>query len=241
MREDKNVKKVRSAEEKAALKAKKGMKAVNAEPDVEAGKATTKLKRKAAEADGDDKAARKAAKKAAKIAAAEEPAAVAMAAAAEEQDDTPSLKIHKKGPPTELEDITLSCKDCSNDFIFTVGEQEFFKSKGFDATHRTRCKECTAAKKARFAEKDGSGGKKGGNETGPTKCFNCGGLGHLSRECSEPKKAFACYNCGEEGHQSRNCPKQEGKRKTAAPGICFAFQKGSCTRGDSCKFSHAAE
>ena len=62
----------------------------------------------------------------------------------------------------------------------------------------------------------------------------------MSRECEQPKKPQACYCCGEEGHTSRNCPKQEGSRK-AGGGACFAFQKGTCTRGDACKFSHTSE
>ena len=31
-----------------------------------------------------------------------------------------------------MEDKTIVCKDCGKDFVFTVGEQEFFKEKGFD-------------------------------------------------------------------------------------------------------------
>ena len=28
-------------------------------------------------------------------------------------------------------DKTLTCRDCSQSFVFTTGEQEFFASKGF--------------------------------------------------------------------------------------------------------------
>ena len=56
-------------------------------------------------------------------------------------------------------------------------------------------------------------------------CYNCGGTGHLSRDCTEPTKQKVsclkdhyfflnpspdhpqtCYNCGEPGHMSRDCP-----------------------------------
>jgi hypothetical protein len=57
------------------------------------------------------------------------------------------MKVHKKAPPTELEDETLECRDCSAEFVFTVLEQEFFKEKGFD-NKPTRCGECKAAKAA---------------------------------------------------------------------------------------------
>ena len=40
-----------------------------------------------------------------------------------------------------MEDKTLVCKDCGKEFIFTVGEQEFFKEKGFD-NEPVRCPEC---------------------------------------------------------------------------------------------------
>ncbi|OAV40324.1 zinc-binding domain protein [Clostridium saccharobutylicum DSM 13864] len=29
-----------------------------------------------------------------------------------------------------MEDKTIVCKDCGKEFIFTVGEQEFYKEKG---------------------------------------------------------------------------------------------------------------
>ena len=46
-----------------------------------------------------------------------------------------------------MEDKTLVCKDCGKEFIFTVGEQEFFKEKGFD-NEPVRCLACRRAKKA---------------------------------------------------------------------------------------------
>lgn len=51
-----------------------------------------------------------------------------------------------------MEDITLTCSDCDDDFIFTIGEQEFFEEKGFDEPKR--CKDCRDRKKA---EKRNSG------------------------------------------------------------------------------------
>jgi hypothetical protein len=51
-----------------------------------------------------------------------------------------------------MEDITLMCSDCEEDFIFTAGEQEFFEEKGFDEPKR--CKDCRDRRKA---EKRNSG------------------------------------------------------------------------------------
>lgn len=45
-----------------------------------------------------------------------------------------------------MADKTLVCRDCGKDFIFTEGEQEFYKEKGFD-NEPTRCIDCRRAKK----------------------------------------------------------------------------------------------
>lgn len=44
------------------------------------------------------------------------------------------------------QDITLKCKDCGNDFVFSAGEQEFFAEKGFQ-NQPQRCRDCRNAKK----------------------------------------------------------------------------------------------
>lgn len=46
-----------------------------------------------------------------------------------------------------MEDKTLVCQDCGQEFVFTVGEQEFYKEKGFDNEPK-RCKACRDKKKA---------------------------------------------------------------------------------------------
>ena len=38
-------------------------------------------------------------------------------------------------------DKTLVCQDCGKEFIFTEGEQAFYKEKGFDNEPK-RCVEC---------------------------------------------------------------------------------------------------
>ena len=45
-----------------------------------------------------------------------------------------------------MEDKTLQCKDCGAEFVFTVGEQEFYKEKGFE-NEPQRCPECRRARK----------------------------------------------------------------------------------------------
>ncbi|MGL4773992.1 MAG: zinc-ribbon domain-containing protein [Clostridium sp.] len=45
-----------------------------------------------------------------------------------------------------MEDKKISCKDCGKEFIFTVGEQEFYKEKGFE-NDPVRCPDCRKARK----------------------------------------------------------------------------------------------
>lgn len=44
------------------------------------------------------------------------------------------------------EDITLTCKDCGNEFVFTAGEQAFYAEKGFE-NQPVRCAACRRARK----------------------------------------------------------------------------------------------
>lgn len=46
------------------------------------------------------------------------------------------------------------------------------------------------------------------------KCYACGKLGHISRDCTAPNGGplntvgKTCYQCGEAGHISRDCPQK---------------------------------
>ncbi|NLH97216.1 MAG: cytochrome C551 [Clostridiaceae bacterium] len=46
-----------------------------------------------------------------------------------------------------MPDKTLICKDCNQEFVFTEGEQAFYKEKGFE-NEPQRCPECRRARKA---------------------------------------------------------------------------------------------
>ena len=43
-------------------------------------------------------------------------------------------------------DSNLACRDCGKDFVWTAGEQEFYKQKGFD-NPPVRCPECRSQRK----------------------------------------------------------------------------------------------
>ena len=57
-------------------------------------------------------------------------------------------------------DKTLTCKDCNMEFVFSEGEQAFYKEKGFE-NEPQRCPECRKAKKAQRR-----GGNSGFNNSG---------------------------------------------------------------------------
>mgnify|MGYP000216548212 CR=1 FL=1 len=45
-----------------------------------------------------------------------------------------------------MADKVLTCKDCNVEFVFTEGEQEFYKEKGFE-NEPQRCPDCRKARK----------------------------------------------------------------------------------------------
>lgn len=47
-----------------------------------------------------------------------------------------------------MQDKTLKCQDCGQEFVFTAGEQEFYQQKGFQSEPK-RCPECRKANKER--------------------------------------------------------------------------------------------
>ena len=87
-------------------------------------------------------------------------------------------------------DKALTCRDCGQGFVFTMGEQEFHASKGFQ-NEPGRCPECRAARKA---ERGGSSGgySSGGYDTG----YSSGGGGYGRQE----REMFSatCSTCGQE-------------------------------------------
>ncbi|MBA7507533.1 hypothetical protein ES706_06252 [subsurface metagenome] len=81
-------------------------------------------------------------------------------------------------------DKTLTCRDCDRTFVFTVGEQEFYRSRGLQH-EPSRCPECRTAKR-RY-------GRSGPRVMYKAICADCG------KECEvpfEPREGRPVY-CGE--------------------------------------------
>lgn len=87
------------------------------------------------------------------------------------------------------QDITLKCRDCGNEFIFSAGEQEFYAEKGLQ-NRPQRCKACRDARKAAAAE-GGNGGRK---EFFVTTCARCGGEAKLPFQPSNARPVY-CSSC----------------------------------------------
>ena len=67
-----------------------------------------------------------------------------------------------------LSDLTLECSDCGAEFLFTVGEQEFYQSRGF-TNYPKRCQSCRNARRGQPRDNFGGGG--GGGYGGPPGIF----------------------------------------------------------------------
>lgn len=59
-----------------------------------------------------------------------------------------------------MADKTLICKDCNNEFVFSEGEQAFYKEKGFE-NEPQRCPDCRRAKKAQRRNNNNFGNSSG--------------------------------------------------------------------------------
>ena len=82
------------------------------------------------------------------------------------------------------QDITLTCKDCGKDFVFTAGEQEFYAEKGFQ-NQPQRCKDCRQARK--------NAGKPQ-REMFDAVCARCGKPARIPFQPSEDRPVY-CSEC----------------------------------------------
>lgn len=57
-----------------------------------------------------------------------------------EEPEKPEEEKQQEHKPEVLKDITIKCKKCEKDWIWTVKDQEFYKEKGF--FRPAYCKEC---------------------------------------------------------------------------------------------------
>ena len=118
-------------------------------------------------------------------------------------------------------DNTLTCRDCSQAFTFTAGEQEYHATKGFQ-NDPSRCQECRAARKAARGESGGysSGGySSGGYSSGG---YSSGGYDRQERQMY----SATCSDCGNEAR----VPFQPRGDKPVYCSDCFSRQRGGFSR-----------
>ena len=68
----------------------------------------------------------------------------------------------------EFADKTLTCRDCSSEFVFTAGEQGFYLEKGL-LNEPQRCPDCRANRR-----RERTTGGSGAREASTITCASCG-------------------------------------------------------------------
>lgn len=101
-------------------------------------------------------------------------------------------------------DITLTCKDCAQPFVFTSGEQEFYQQRGL-LNQPGRCPTCRSARKAGGGSSYGGG--QGGGYGGQREFFTatCSDCGQEARVPFQPRgdKPVYCSSCFETKRPAR--------------------------------------
>ena len=95
------------------------------------------------------------------------------------------------------EDKTIKCVDCGEQFVFTAGEQDFYRTHGL--THApTRCKRCRDSRKGSRPERGGGGhASSGGGREKPTFTAVCAECGTETQVPFQPTgdRPVYCRNC----------------------------------------------
>ena len=123
-------------------------------------------------------------------------------------------------------DKVMTCADCSQDFVFTAREQEFYATRGF--TEPRRCPSCRASRKAARGDTGGGygGGTGFGNRSSGGYGDSAGGYGGGSGGggyARGPREMFTatCSNCGKEA----SVPFRPTSGKPVYCSDCFALRR----------------
>jgi len=96
-------------------------------------------------------------------------------------------------------DKIIKCRDCGEDFVFTAGEQEFYKERGFQH-EPTRCRRCREDKKRQSGGPIGAAGALTGNPGNTTRelheavCSSCGVTTQVPFKPTAGKPVY-CRDC----------------------------------------------
>ena len=87
-----------------------------------------------------------------------------------------------------LADKTLVCRDCGQEFTFTVGEQEFYMSRGL-LNEPSRCPECRVTRR-----RERRGGYSNPGQVYSVVCADCGKETTVPFEPREGRPVY-CKDC----------------------------------------------
>ena len=110
-----------------------------------------------------------------------------------------------------LQDKSIKCVECGDEFRFTVGEQEFYREHGLTNVP-TRCRRCREARKKRGPEGRSPGPARGNREMHGTACAECGAQTEVPFVPS-PARPVYCRNC----YQRRHPAGAAGAGRAAVP------------------------
>ncbi len=102
------------------------------------------------------------------------------------------------------EDKSLACKDCSKDFVWTAGEQEFYAQKGF-SNPPSRCPDCRKQNKEKRANR----------QRYDITCKNCGKKDQVPFQPRYPDNVL-CAECFAAARQNQK-PGDEKPADESAP------------------------
>ena len=102
-----------------------------------------------------------------------------------------------------LSDKTLVCAECGGEFLFTVGEQEFFNSRGF-VNEPKRCQNCRSSRRS---EQRSGGYESGQREMHPIVCAQCGNQAMVPFRPRGDRPVY-CSDCFS---QNRTSPSSYGR------------------------------
>jgi|SRR5689334_23831113 len=110
------------------------------------------------------------------------------------------------------EDQKLTCVDCGQEFLFTAGEQAFYREKGL--THApTRCKRCRENRKSSAGGRPSAGTTTGGRELFTAVCSDCGNETQVPFMPTGARPVY-CRNC----YQNHRAEAPRGARTSRPPG-----------------------
>ena len=99
-----------------------------------------------------------------------------------------------------LADKSLTCRDCSQEFVWTSGEQEFYQSRGLQ-NPPSRCPTCRAAHRAGDGGRGGGGAGRGAREMFTATCSSCGKEARVPFQPRGDKPVY-CSDCFQQRQSS---------------------------------------